>query len=411
MPNNGRWGFAKVPEPLIHRIHSYPARFPAFIVTEALRYAEEKGVKVKTMADVFCGCGTTAVEAKRHNKNFWGWDVNPVATLITRTKCGSYNDKKLEKHFENIQDDFSRIRISKKEMEGVHARIRYWFDDEKIRDLLKLRNAIREGIRPPSPYRKFFFCAFSNILKPTSRWLTKSIKPQIDPDKRSYDVLDSFEHQFNQMRKANRNNTVAHHDNPVIRIYKGNFLAARPIDPFVDLIITSPPYVSSYDYADLHQLSLLWLGFAQNYRELRKDMIGNRYGVNTVANSVMSQLPKAAKGILDRLIERDRHKANAVAKYFLDIEKSIQKCWSILRRNGMAVFVIGNTSYRGVEIDNAGHFASCMRTAGFQSIKTISRKMSSKTLTPYRDSIGRFTKQTGQKEVYAKEFIVVGRKI
>ena len=407
MPNNGRWGFANVPEPLIHRIHSYPARFPAFIVTEALAYAREKGVKVNTVADVFCGCGTTAVEAKRHNKDFWGWDVNPVATLITRTKCGSYNDKKLEKHFENIQDDFSRIRISKKEIEGVHARIRYWFDDDRIRDLLKLKYAIFERIGVSSPYRKFFLCAFSNILKPTSRWLTKSIKPQIDLKKPPSDVMASFKYQFDKMRKANKQNLSDHHCKPIIR--NGNFLTAGPTPPF-DLIVTSPPYVSSYDYADLHQLSLLWLDFVQDYRELRKDMIGNRYGVNTVANSVMSQLPKATKGILDRLIERDRHKANAVAKYFLDIEKSIQKCWSILRRNGMAVFVIGNTSYRGVEIDNAGHLASCMRIAGFQSIKTISRKMSLKTLTPYRDSIGRFTKQTGQKEVYAKEFIVVGHK-
>ena len=411
MPNNGRWGFAKVSEPLIHRIHSYPARFPAFIVTEALAYAREKGVKVNTVADVFCGCGTTAVEAKRHNKDFWGWDVNPVATLITRTKCGSYNDKKLEKHFENIQDDFSRIRISKKEIEGVHARIRYWFDDEKIRDLLKLRNAIREGIRPPSPYRKFFFCAFSNILKPTSRWLTKSIKPQRDPDKCPSDVMGSFESQFNQMRKANKSNTWDNSDKPVTWVHKGNFLSARPKSPFVDLIITSPPYVVSYDYADLHQLSLLWLDFTKDYRKLRKYMIGNRYGVNPVAESAVSNLPRAAEEICNRLMEKDQHRANAVAKYFLDIEKSILRCWSILRQNGMVVFVIGNTAYREVEIDNAGHLASCMKIAGFKSVKKISRRMSLKTLTPYRDPKGRFAKQAGQKEVYAKEFIVVGRKI
>ena len=30
-------------------------------------------------------------------------------------------------------------------------------------------------------------------------------------------------------------------------------------DKEVDLIVTSPPYVTSYEYADLHQLSSLWL--------------------------------------------------------------------------------------------------------------------------------------------------------
>ena len=408
MPNNKRWGFAKTPEPLIHKIHSYPARFPAFIVTEALAYAEEQGVQVNTIADVFCGCGTTAVEAKRNKKDFWGWDVNPVATLITRTKCGYYKDEKLEEYFENIRKKFSRER-KKEDIKGVHGRIKYWFDDERIRDLLKLKYAIYEVVSKASPYRKFFLCAYSNILKPTSRWLTKSIKPQIDPNKCPSGVIDSFESQFNRMRKANKSNTWDNSYQPVTQIHKGNFLLARPKSPFVDLIITSPPYVVSYDYADLHQLSLLWLDFVKDYRELRKYMIGNHYGVHPVAELAISNLPMVAKKICNKLMEKDQYKANAVAKYFLDIEKSVLRCWSILRQKGMAVFVIGNTAYRGVEINNAGYLASCMKTVGFKSVKKISRKMSLKTLTPYRDLKGRFAK-FGQKEVYAKEFIIVGKK-
>ena len=74
----------------IHRIHSYPAKFPAFITTKALQYAEEQGIDVKVVADVFCGCGTTAVEAKRNGKHFWGCDINPVATLIAKVKTRRY---------------------------------------------------------------------------------------------------------------------------------------------------------------------------------------------------------------------------------------------------------------------------------------------------------------------------------
>lgn len=55
-------------------------------------------------------------------------------------------------------------------------------------------------------YRKFFLCAFSNILKSCSRWLTKSIKPQIDPKKQPKDVLSSYIYQVNMMRKANMEN-------------------------------------------------------------------------------------------------------------------------------------------------------------------------------------------------------------
>ena len=64
------WDFGETREDLIHRIHPYPARFPAFITTKALEYAAGQGVDVRNVADVFCGCGTTAVEAKRNGKDF-----------------------------------------------------------------------------------------------------------------------------------------------------------------------------------------------------------------------------------------------------------------------------------------------------------------------------------------------------
>ena len=43
------WDYGEEKEDLIHRIHNYPAKFPAFITTKALQYAEEKGVEVKTI--------------------------------------------------------------------------------------------------------------------------------------------------------------------------------------------------------------------------------------------------------------------------------------------------------------------------------------------------------------------------
>ena len=64
LPINDSWDGRDVHENLMHRIHAYPAKFPAFITTKAIQYAESKDVKVDTVADIFCGCGTVALEAK-----------------------------------------------------------------------------------------------------------------------------------------------------------------------------------------------------------------------------------------------------------------------------------------------------------------------------------------------------------
>ena len=86
----------------LHRIHAYPAKFPAFIPTKALEFAREQGLKVHRVGDIFCGCGTVAFEARRGNIDFWGCDINPVATLIARTKRGSFDSNRLTQYYSDI---------------------------------------------------------------------------------------------------------------------------------------------------------------------------------------------------------------------------------------------------------------------------------------------------------------------
>ena len=80
------WNVGNEVEHLNHKIHSYPAKFPAFITQKAIQYALNDGVLVNTIADIFCGCGTVAFEAKRMGIDFWVCDLNPTAVLIPKQK-------------------------------------------------------------------------------------------------------------------------------------------------------------------------------------------------------------------------------------------------------------------------------------------------------------------------------------
>ena len=404
------WNFGDDKEDPIHRIHSYPAKFPAFITTRALEYAEREGVNVKVVADVFCGCGTTAVEAKRNGKNFWGCDINPVATLIARVKTRHYRDVLLARYFDAIREEFHRTEPSRESRARISDRIRYWFEERNIEDLIRLDQSIRRRTPANSPYRKFFLCGFSNILKPASRWLTKSIKAQLDPHKSPRGVMEAFEEQFTLMRKANRQNRFPAPE-PRVCIRTRNFLAPRRPACRADLIVTSPPYVTSYDYADIHQLSTLWLGYASDYRALRTNMLGNQYGVKPTEPGVIRELGSVARKTYRALLrKKDRCKAHSVARYFLDMDKAVVKCGRLLNDGGMAVFVIGNTQYKGVRIDNAAHLADRMERAGFRQVEKYPRKVSWKIMTPYRNARGRFTRDSTQRKVYGEEFVVIGRK-
>ena len=402
------WDFGEQKEDPIHRIHSYPAKFPAFITTKALEYAERQGIDVKVVADVFCGCGTTAVEAKRKGKHFWGCDINPVATLIAKVKTRNYRDAVLVRYFDAIRDEFHRTGTSQEHPARSNDRIGYWFEKNNIDDLIRLDHAIRERTPSNSLYRTFFLCAFSNILKPTSRWLTKSIKAQLDPGKSPRGVMEAFEDQFGLMRTACKQRRFPANA-PTARIRTRNFLASTEPVRHADLLVTSPPYVTSYDYASIHQLSTLWLGCAADYRRLGRRMLGNQYGVRPPAEADVERLGATAAKTYHGLLGEDRRQAQSVARYFLDMDKAVARCRRMLNDGGMAVFVIGNTQYKGIKVDSAEHLSECMRRAGFQEVETVPRKVSLKIMTPYRDARGRFTRDSTQRKVYGEEFVVVGR--
>ncbi len=405
------WNYGKQTEYLMHTIHPYPAKFPSFIAAKAFDYAKSEGVSVKSVADIFCGCGTVALEAKIHDKSFWGCDINPVATLIAKTKSESYQVNRLVNYFNNIDNFFHKLDIPNNQYENANDRLRYWFTCKSYETLFNLKVSIENSV-PSGKYRNAFFCIFSSILKASSRWLTKSIKPQIDPDKPEIDIFKNFTVRFDKFLQSIEeiNKSVVIKNKKEISICTHNFLNLEKL-PKVDLIISSPPYVTSYEYADLHQLSTLWLGYADDYRDLRKGSIGSVYNsenyelpmesLNSVGNSIVSNL-------LEKL--KDKAQIRSVGRYYIDIQQAIQKCSSMLSEGGMALFVVGDTEYKDVKILNSKHLIQSLSNEGFTDIKIAKRRISNKLLTPYRDNLGRFSSDKSQRKIYHEEFIISGRK-
>jgi methylase of polypeptide subunit release factors len=407
IPVDPFWNLGDEKEHRMHRIHAYPAKFPAFITTKALQYAKRRRVSTTLIADIFCGCGTVAYEAKRNGISFWGCDINPIATLIAKAKSNSYQTYKLLDYFELIEKSFYTSTFNGKPYCTANERIKYWFDMHSYHQLMRLRNSIDSTIAHGSRYHTFFMVAFSNILKPSSRWLTKSIKPQLDPGKEPIDVFEAFRKQCQFAISANMDNDAS--GNSSIHIETADLLSPSLVRPKVNMIITSPPYVTSYEYADLHQLSVLWLEPTSDYRQLRYGSIGSLHHDSDFDTDI-EELNKSGKTIVHNLKAVDASKARSVAKYFVDMQAVAKKAHTMLSKKGLALFVIGNTKYSGVLIDNSRHLVESMFDAGFSDIRMTKRKITKKILTPYRNRNGRFTSDGRGRKVYSEEFIIVGKK-
>ena len=396
----------------MHSIHAYPAKFPAFLASAALKYAEIEGVRLDKVADIFCGCGTTALEAKRIGAGFWGCDINPVATLITRVKTTDYNIKDLEKYFNNIDALWEKsVLRNRNYYDQAMSRLQYWFDPITYNRLFELYEIINSVTGNDSRYNEAFLCLFSAILKNCSMWLQKSIKPQIDPKKKRVDVFKLFTDKYHQFLKAvleiNKKGFKTRNE---IVIVQENFLNTRD-NPNVNLIVSSPPYVTSYEYADLHQLSSLWLKYADDYRTLRQGSIGSMYNTAEWDNE-KALLNQTASSIVDELNNKGctPAKIKSISRYYSEMQVAIEKCSNMLTSGGMAIFVIGDSELKKVELNNSQHLIECMSDAGFSDIRIEKRQVSKGICIPYRDENGRFTSSKKSKnEIYHEEYVVSGR--
>lgn len=398
------WALPNRLEAKIHQIHAYPTKFPAFLVARAVAYAEENDVEVKRISDVFCGSGTVACEARRLGLSFWGCDINPVATLIARTKSSDFCPTRLATYALAIYHAFAHqspdLSLKSKAIERLH----YWFEPNQFSDLAKLLNSINIVVPQGSCYRYFFHCAFSAILKAVSQWKSRAVKPSLDKEKKPLRVLETFHKQCRSMTKAWNERVTS--NNSTVEIHTQNVMSVEPPHETVDLIITSPPYGVSYDYADLHQLSALWLGFTDDFRNLRAGSIGSTWGNFNLARSY-HQLNSVGTQVVFSLFDQNRRQATALARYYLDMQSVAARCRDFLRPGGLAVFLIGNTRYRGVSVDNAAHLSEALLRAGFSHVKAAKRRLSQKYLTPFRDPIGRLCRPSTQTPIYSEEFILI----
>lgn len=416
------WSFRDVGRSLTtaytHDYHRYPAKFIPQIVKKLIEdFAPEKG---QVIFDPFGGCGTTLVEAKLLGHPSIGLDINPVAKLITQTKITPIKPITLA----NYRNKFIALYENTEDLPTEHhPRINYWFDENSVSELDRIYSAIKKIKN--YEVRRFFLCAFSHNLKNCSRWLMKSIKPTIDKGKIVVDPKQSFLRHLDSMIKKNEQfyTKLELSGNLAVmaKMYRRDSTKRFPIgSETIDLIVTSPPYVTSYEYADLHQLSLLWFGddpknfkkwhhFSDDFINFRRTFIG------TSSKKEMSGefLSIIAEKIVTELSEKDRPLAIDVANYFLDMKKTFAEMYRVVKVGGKASIIIGNTSLRGVEILNAEVAAEQVVNSGFKIVDFIKREIPNKMITPWRDSTtGKFTgtNNPSKKRAYEYEYILIAEK-
>ncbi|MCD8291516.1 MAG: DNA adenine methylase [Prevotella sp.] len=408
--DNG-WAFSSVRsiERWTHGYHRYPAKFLPDVVKRLIESYAGEG---KTVADPFAGCGTTLVEAKIHGCKSIGTDINPIAVLITKVKTTPIEPDDLEKHYSGYVAKFKGYDRERFVGLKVHERLDYWFREEEKGKIAYLYQLASE--ESDTDIKDFFLVAISHILKSCSWWLQSSTKAQKDPNKNIQDPFLAFKQHCTSMIKGNKQFYNELSKKRFIDIECNIRLSdARHTelkDESADVIITSPPYVTSYEYADIHQLTGYWMNYFSDITKFRRPFIGTSYSGN---KSIDIQNSFLGKKIVNELYGKEKKLAFDVANYFNDILAVSYEMARILRPGGVACVVIGNTTLRNVHVKSAEVLYGYLCKAGFMKVEVIKRNIPFKLMPTLRDEkTGKFTTMENRncKKVYPDEFIIIMKK-
>jgi hypothetical protein len=380
----------------IYKIHPYPAMFHFLVVRELIKEFSQEGDYV---LDPFMGSGVVAGECLISNRNFIGFDINPLALLISKVRTTTISFKYLIETLETITNDYYKAKP-----EEIHFHnISYWFDEQIIEDLSRLRKVIFtiENL----DIADFFKVAFSEAVRKVSKTRFNEFKLLRRKDiTNNQNVIETFTdislknigllHGFYKNISPKEN---------TIKFENKNILKEFPItDNSIDLVVTSPPYGDSKTtvaYGQFSRLSLRWLGFEEN---VDKTSLGSK------PVPITKDLPSSIiYSYLDQIIIKDKNRSSEVFSFYKDLHNSIRIIGQKIKKNGYVCFAVGNRRVKGIELPTDKISVDFFENHGFKHLKTIVRAISNKRM-PIKNAPSNIK---GEKEYTMKyEYIVILKK-
>ncbi len=371
------WDFAAAKtDYLTHGLHPYPAKFIPQIPNALIQELSSVG---DVVCDIFCGSGTTLVEALLLKRHAVGIDANPLACLISRAKTTRVTDddtaalQELAVRAGALAEqigsaDGQQALFSPADLLGAEVpdsdAIRFWFEPMVAKELAQIRAWTAE--LPTDRARTIADAAFSAIVVAVSRQDSDTRYVRRKKTVRPGDALGRFSRSLTKAAQASSQLTALVEPRFQRSVHHANILDGPPVEP-LDLVVCSPPYPNAYSYHLYHMTRMVWMGMDQPT-------------FKTVEIGSHRKYSRKGSGA-------------ATISTFAD-EMSLVFGWlrNCLRRNGYACVVVGDSTIRGRRFNNADTISKAAAEQGFVEEARIQRRLLD-TKKAFNPSIGKVKRE------------------
>lgn len=301
-----------------HNFHPYAAKFPP----HAIRSLIQKYTSISdNILDPFCGSGTTLVECRLLCRNGIGIELNPVGKLISETKSAYYTKEDINLAINVISQLKEHCLTSNQWIKSFssadilpnHPNKDYWFKPHVLKELYGIKSTI-DQYPDNVKVQNLLMTGFSRIIVPVSNQETETRYKAVDKHLplgytlRLYiNVIDSY---IKVLKKYNLHNSACKVKIEVIGGDARDQIQRLDRHKF-DFVITSPPYINSYDYYLYHKHRIFWLG--EDPKIVRRLEMGGHHTVDrqtyeTATNEYRESMVRIFQGI-SKVLKPERHVA------------------------------------------------------------------------------------------------------
>jgi len=381
-----------------HNFHSFPAKFPPQLPR---KFINELTVAEDIVLDPMLGSGTTVLEAFLAGRKGIGFDIDPLALLVSKVKVTPLNVERVAqtgssvleraghaaaKRTDRLQEELATYCDPK-----TRKFIDYWFAPQTQIELLALITEIERvdhmevraflelvfsaviitksggvslafDLAHTRPHRAKVVLAQTgevvlghglvNSASPRVKLLTKTLRSPLQ------EFRKRFQQNLDGLHRKARINALQ----PCIAV--GDAQSLPLDDASVDLIVTSPPYAANaIDYMRAHKFSLVWMGYPiDDLGQKRKEYIGGE----AVTDVDFEQLPDRANRVVTDITNLDEKKGRVLHRYYSEMTRTLREMFRVLKPGKAAIIVVGSSVMRGRDTETQTCLADIGRAIGFE---------------------------------------------
>jgi DNA modification methylase len=363
----------------LRSIHPFPARMAPEIAIHALEDLHAGDIILDPMA----GSGTVLHQAALKGIRTLGFDLDPLSVLISTVITSKVSFEKLALLYKNIITDVNRTRLNQINLPWIDDDpetlnfIKYWFARKQINSLRKIAFALQK-------YKAFHKWIEIDVLQvalsriiitkkigASLAWDISHSRPHKMRVKNDYDVIEGYKTSVEKLTAYLRQQAITKSSNR-IRLGDARNLRSVPTAS-VDKVITSPPYLNAIDYMRGNKFSLVWLGYTiTQLRAIRSNSIGAERKMDHRSNQ--NEVQQIYSEIAATTELKSDH-ASMIRRYINDSILLMSEISRVLKKGRKATLVIGNSTLKGIYIENSAIFQNAGSLAGLSLVDVKIREI------------------------------------